>query len=61
MLLHQCYEISLGEQLWGTRLSIYHLNSRRLELGALFIHWNQLQLYTTHTHILFGHDSTKAG
>lgn len=46
MLFHQCYEVGLGEELWRARLSVQHLDSRRLELGALFVHRDHLKEIT---------------
>lgn len=56
MLLHQRYEVGLSEQLRRTRLSVHHLDSGGLELGALLIHWNQL----AHTKQLYYSMSTQA-
>ena len=43
VLLHQGYEVGFTEQLRRTRLSVRHLNSRGLELGAVLVYWDHLE------------------
>lgn len=49
MFLHEGNKVSLREQLWWARLSVYHLYGRWLKLRPSFIDWDYLRHKHTYT------------